>query len=193
MAEETLGAMARGGLHDHFGGGFSRYSTDEKWLAPHFEKMLYDNALLLIAYVNAYQLTGKESYADTARRTADYILRELTDGSGGFFCGQDADSDSVEGKYYLFTPEEVCEALGQEDGRKICRLYGITAGGNFEGKNIPNRIGQKEPALSADDERLQTLRSYRLNRTTLHKDDKILLVERLGHPRPGAGRSGLGE
>lgn len=175
MAEETLGAMARGGIHDHFGGGFSRYSTDEKWLAPHFEKMLYDNALLLIAYVNAYQLTGKESYADTARCTADYILRELTDGSGGFFCGQDADSDGVEGKYYLFTPEEVCEALGQEDGRKICRLYGITAGGNFEGKNIPNRIGQEEPALSADDERLQTLRSYRLNRTTLHKDDKILL------------------
>lgn len=174
MAEATLQAMARGGIHDQFGGGFSRYSTDEKWLVPHFEKMLYDNALLLMAYVNAYQITGKESYADTARRTADYILRELTDESGGFFCGQDADSDGVEGKYYLFTPEEVREALGEE-GREICRLYGITEHGNFEGKSIPNRIGQEEPALSADDKRLQKLRSYRLSRAALHKDDKILL------------------
>ena len=175
MAEVTLEAMARGGIHDQFGGGFSRYSTDEKWLAPHFEKMLYDNALLLMAYAEAYQLTGKASYADTARRTADYILRELTDQAGGFFCGQDADSDGVEGKYYLFTPEEVCEALGEEDGREICRLYGITTRGNFEGKNIPNRIEQEEPALPANDERLQKLRAYRLNRTALHKDDKILL------------------
>ena len=174
MAEATLQAMARGGIHDQFGGGFCRYSTDEKWLVPHFEKMLYDNALLLMAYVNAYQITGKESYADTARRTADYILRELTDESGGFFCGQDADSDGVEGKYYLFTPEEVREALGEE-GREICRLYGITEHGNFEGKSIPNRIGQEEPALSADDKRLQKLCSYRLSRAALHKDDKILL------------------
>ena len=175
MAETTLQAMARGGIHDQFGGGFSRYSTDEKWLAPHFEKMLYDNALLLMAYVNAYQITGKENYADTARRAADYILRELTDEYGGFFCGQDADSDGVEGKYYLFTPEEVCEVLGEEDGKEICRLYSITARGNLEGKNIPNRIGQEEPALPADDERLQKLRAYRLNRTALHRDDKILL------------------
>ena len=175
MAEATLQAMARGGIHDQFGGGFSRYSTDEKWLAPHFEKMLYDNALLLMAYGTAYQLTQKDSYADTARRTADYILRELTDESGGFFCGQDADSDGVEGKYYLFTPEEIREELGEEDGRKICQLYGITECGNFDGKNIPNRIGQEEPALPASDERLQKLRAYRLNRTALHKDDKILL------------------
>lgn len=175
MAEATLEAMARGGIHDQFGGGFSRYSTDEKWLAPHFEKMLYDNALLLMAYVNAYQLTGREAYADTARRTAGYILRELTDDSGGFFCGQDADSDGVEGKYYLFTPEEIRGVLGEADGREVCRLYGITAHGNFEGGSIPNRIGQEKPALRLGDERLQKLRAYRLSRTKLHKDDKALL------------------
>ncbi len=175
MAEATLEAMERGGIHDQFGGGFSRYSTDEKWLAPHFEKMLYDNALLLIVYGRAYQITGKESYADTARRTADYILRELTDGSGGFFCGQDADSDGVEGKYYLFTPAQVREALGETDAQEICRRYGITEQGNFEGKSIPNRIGQEAPPVPADDQRLQRLRAYRTQRTALHKDDKILL------------------
>lgn len=175
MAEATLESMARGGIQDQFGGGFSRYSTDEKWLAPHFEKMLYDNALLLMAYVNAYQATGKEIYADTACRTANYILRELSHESGGFFCGQDADSDGEEGKYYVFTPEEVRAVLGEEEGKKICRLYGITGEGNFEGKSIPNRIGQEEPALPMDDERLKKLCSYRLERTALHKDDKILL------------------
>ena len=95
MAERTLDAMAEGGIHDHIGGGFSRYSTDERWLVPHFEKMLYDNALLILAYLEIYRLTGKEKYADTVRHTADYILRELTDERGGFYCGQDADSDGV--------------------------------------------------------------------------------------------------
>ena len=175
MAEATLESMARGGIHDQFGGGFSRYSTDERWLAPHFEKMLYDNALLLMAYVSAYQITGKETYADTAYRTANYILRELSHKSGGFFCGQDADSDGEEGKYYLFTPEEVCAVLGEEEGREICRLYKITEEGNFEGRSIPNRIGQEEPALPMDDERLKKLCAYRLGRAALHKDDKILL------------------
>lgn len=175
MVETTLQAIDCGGIHDQFGGGFSRYSTDEKWLAPHFEKMLYDNALLLIAYVFAHQVTGTESYADTARRTADYILRELADQSGGFICGQDADSDGVEGKYYLFTPEEIHNVLGEEQGEEICRLYGITDSGNFEGKNIPNRIGQEPSALPIKDERLQKLRAYRLGRAPLHRDDKILL------------------
>ena len=175
MAEATLEAMACGGINDQFGGGFSRYSTDEKWLVPHFEKMLYDNALLLMAYVSACQITGKEEYRHTARHTATYILRELTGASGGFFCGQDADSDGVEGKYYAFTPKEVYDALGEADGREICRMYGITEDGNFEGKSIPNRIGQKAPALPLEDRRLQKLRAYRMNRTALHKDDKILL------------------
>lgn len=175
MAEATLQAMARGGIHDQFGGGFSRYSTDDMWLAPHFEKMLYDNALLLMAYGNAYQLTGKELYADTARRTADYILRELTGEAGGFFCAQDADSDGEEGKYYLFTPKEVRAVLGSRDGEEVCRLYGISERGNFGGKSIPNRIGQEEPALTADDPRIQKLRAYRRSRAALHTDDKILL------------------
>lgn len=175
MAETTLQAMDRGGIHDQFGGGFSRYSTDEKWLAPHFEKMLYDNALLLLSYLYAYQVTKNQAYADTARRTADYILRELTDPQGGFYCGQDADSDGVEGKYYVFTPDEVQSVLGEKDGKEVCRLYGIAEGGNFEGKSIPNRIGQTTSPLPADDERLQKLRQYRLSRTRLHKDDKVLL------------------
>lgn len=175
MAEATLTSMALGGIHDQFGGGFSRYSTDEKWLVPHFEKMLYDNALLLMAYVKAYQITGKALYADTARRTAQYILRELAGETGGFYCGQDADSDGVEGKYYVFRPDEIRGILGDKDGENICRLYGITENGNFDGSSIPNRIGQESLGLPGDDERLRKLCAYRRGRTTLHKDDKILL------------------
>ena len=175
MAEITLEDMARGGIFDHIGGGFSRYSTDEMWLVPHFEKMLYDNALLLIAYVEAYQYTKRECFADTARRTARYILRELTSADGGCYCGQDADSDGVEGKYYVFTPEEVKAALGKENGEEFCRLYDITDTGNFEGKSIPNRIRSSEDGWNMDDPRLNKLYEYRLNRTKLHKDDKILL------------------
>lgn len=176
MAEHTLDAMARGGIHDQIGGGFSRYSTDARWLAPHFEKMLYDNALLLLAYLQGHQQTGRRDFADVARRTADYILRELTDPAGGFFCGQDADSEGVEGKYYLFTPDEVTAVLGAADGAEFCRLYNVTAQGNFEGKNIPNRLGQTAPPWPADDERLQKLYAYRLRRTALHRDDKVLLA-----------------
>lgn len=175
MVEVTLEDMARGGIFDHIGGGFSRYSTDEMWLVPHFEKMLYDNALLLIAYVKAYQHTKRECFADTAHRTARYILRELTSADGGCYCGQDADSDGVEGKYYVFTPEEVKAVLGEDDGEEFCRLYDITQSGNFEGKSIPNRIHTTENGWDMDDPRLDKLYDYRLNRTKLHKDDKILL------------------
>lgn len=175
LAAVTLEDMARGGIHDHIGGGFSRYSTDEKWLVPHFEKMLYDNALLLMAYVAAYQYTKEERFADVAHRTAAYILRELTDEQGGFYCGQDADSEGVEGKYYVFTPEEVKKVLGDVDGEEFCCLYDITDSGNFEGKNIPNRINKTQDSWNRDDPRLQKLYDYRLQRTQLHKDDKILL------------------
>ena len=175
MVEITLEDMARGGIFDHIGGGFSRYSTDEMWLVPHFEKMLYDNALLLIAYVKAYQHTKLEFFADTAHRTARYILRELTSEEGGCYCGQDADSDGVERKYYVFTPEEVKTVLGAEDGDEFCRLYDITDAGNFEGKSIPNRIRSSEDGWDMDDPRLEKLYEYRINRTKLHKDDKILL------------------
>ena len=175
MVEITLKDMAKGGIFDHIGGGFSRYSTDEMWLVPHFEKMLYDNALLLIAYVKAYQHTKKECFADTAHRTTRYILRELTDEEGGCYCGQDADSDGVEGKYYVFTPKEVKTVLGEENGDEFCRLYDITQSGNFEGKSIPDRIYSSEDGWDMDDPRLNKLYEYRLNRTKLHKDDKILL------------------
>lgn len=175
MALVTLDDMARGGIHDHIGGGFSRYSTDEMWLVPHFEKMLYDNALLLMTYVKAYQNTKREFYADVAHRTAQYILRELTSEEGGCYCGQDADSEGVEGKYYVFSPEEVKKILGEADGEEFCRLYDITDAGNFEGKSIPNQIKSMADGWQRNDPRLRKLYDYRLNRTKLHKDDKILL------------------
>ena len=175
MAEYTLEQMARGGMQDHIGGGLSRYSTDERWLVPHFEKMLYDNALLLLAYTRAYQLTDKQPYQQVARRTADYMLRELTDEQGGFYCGQDADSDGVEGKYYVFTPQEVLAILGEGDGAAFNQLYNITEKGNFEGRSIPNLLGKAEAAWPLEDGRLQKLYQYRFSRTKLHKDDKILL------------------
>lgn len=175
MVAATLEDMAQGGIHDHIGGGFSRYSTDHKWLVPHFEKMLYDNALLLMAYVRAWQYTKNAFFSDVAHRTADYILRELTDEQGGFYCGQDADSDGVEGKYYVFTPEEVKSFLGEADGEAFCLRYNITENGNFEGKSIPNRIHGKEELWDRNDPRLKRLYEYRLQRTQLHKNDKILL------------------
>lgn len=133
------------------------------------------NALLLIAYVKAYQYTKRECFAGTAHRTARYILRELTSAEGGCYCGQDVDSDGVEGKYYVFTPEEVKAVLGVEDGSEFCSLYDITDSGNFEGKSIPNRIYSSENGWERDDPRLYKLYNYRLSRVQLHEDDKILL------------------
>lgn len=175
IVQHTLFSMACGGIFDQIGGGFSRYATDEKWLIPHFEKMLYDNALLIPAYLEAYQLTGKESYAEIAGRTADYILRELKNPDGGFFCGQDADSEGEEGKYYLFTRQEIIDILGREKGTEFCRRYHITEKGNFAGGNIPNRIGEGNHLSWADNEELKHLREYRKKRIQLHRDEKILL------------------
>ena len=176
MAEQTLEAMYRGGLFDHVGGGFARYSTDEKWLAPHFEKMLYDNALLALAYTEAYQQTHRPLYGEIVRRTLDYVLRELTDPQGGFTCGQDADSDGVEGKYYVFSADELKDLLGVEDADAFCSWYGVTESGNFEGKNILNLIAQEQ--IEQEPERIKDLRekvyAYRLDRTRLHRDDKVL-------------------
>ena len=176
MAEKTLESMYRGGLFDHVGGGFSRYSTDERWLVPHFEKMLYDNALLLFAYAEAFQHTRRSLYGMVARRTAEYVLRELESPLGGFYCGQDADSEGVEGKYYVFTPSELQDLLGEEAAARFCNRYGVTARGNFEGGSIPNLIGQQDidddPA--GMDVLRERLRIYRLSRTSLHKDDKVL-------------------
>ena len=176
MALHTLNQMYRGGMFDHIGGGFSRYSTDQKWLVPHFEKMLYDNALLSCAYLEAYQKTGKAVYKTVVTKTLDYVLRELTDAQGGFYCGQDADSDGVEGKYYVFTPDEVINVLGEADGQHFCDWFGITQQGNFEGKNILNLIENRHFEESDGQiERLcQKLYDYRLARVSLHKDDKVL-------------------
>ena len=176
MAELTLERMYRGGLFDHVGGGFCRYATDRRWLVPHFEKMLYDNALLALAYTEAYQQTRREYCRDVSRRTLDYVLAELTDPLGGFYCGQDADSDGVEGRYYVFTPEEIAGVLGREAAERFCRRFGVTAGGNFEGRSIPNLIDaadwEREPAgLEA---LRQKLYAYRKDRAHLHRDDKVL-------------------
>ena len=143
MAEKTLLGMYQGGMFDHIGGGFSRYSTDRYFLVPHFEKMLYDNALLILAYCKAYQVTGKEIYCDIAKKTAAYILREMTSPEGGFYSAQDADSEGVEGRYYLFEPGEIIRVLGAQEGQAFNEYFDITERGNFEGKNIPNLLRNK--------------------------------------------------
>lgn len=173
MAENTLMQMYRGGMFDHVGFGFCRYSTDKKFLVPHFEKMLYDNALLILAYCKAYSVTKKEIYLDIAEKTASYILREMTSPEGGFYSSQDADSEGEEGKYYLFTPDELTRILGTEDGARFNRHFDITEAGNFEGKNIPNLL--KSDSLDYSFETfLPKIDEYRKRRYSLHRDEKIL-------------------
>ncbi len=133
---KTLDCMADGGIYDHLGGGFSRYSVDEKWLVPHFEKMLYDNSLLANAYIDAYLLTGNTRYRSVVCETLDYVLEDLTDEQGGFYCTRDADSEGEEGKFYVWSREEILDLLGPERGEIFCEAYGVTFGGNFESKNI---------------------------------------------------------
>ena len=176
MVEHTLRQMFRGGIFDHVGGGFSRYSTDEKWLVPHFEKMLYDNALLSFAYLEAYHITRKDFYLQVAKRTLDYVLRELTNKDGGFYCGQDADSNGVEGEYYTFTIEEIYHVLGQGDGTAFIEWFGLTNRGNFEGKNVLNLLKNSSYEENNSDiaSSAAKLYNYRLSRVHLHKDDKVL-------------------
>jgi len=173
MAEHTLLQMYRGGLFDHIGFGFCRYSTDRKFLVPHFEKMLYDNALLILAYCKAYDVTKKELYLEIAEKTADYILREMTSKEGGFYSAQDADSEGKEGKYYVFAEKEIIEVLGQADGESFNRHFGVSRTGNFEGKNIPNLLGS-DPADKSFEAFRECLYQYRKGRCSLHLDDKIL-------------------
>jgi uncharacterized protein len=135
MLEKTLTGMAVGGMYDQLGGGFARYSTDERWLAPHFEKMLYDNAQLVKVYLHAYQVTGKPFYARIVRETLEYTLREMTSTEGAFYSAQDADSEGVEGKFYVWTLPEIQRVLG-EDAALFSSAFGVTAGGNWEGHNI---------------------------------------------------------
>jgi hypothetical protein len=189
MVEKTLQAMRRSGIYDHVGFGFHRYSTDKEWLVPHFEKMLYDQALLTTAYTEAYQATGKKEYAKTAQEIIEYVQRVMTSEDGGFFTAEDADSDGEEGKYYIWSAEELKEILDEEEFRHMIRLFDIYESGNFEnGKNI---IRERPHAFSASvtqtiekdkdssrDGMLEGIRSKlfaaRENRTRPMKDDKIL-------------------
>lgn len=177
MVEQTLQSMYRGGIYDHIGFGFSRYSTDRAWLIPHFEKMLYDNALLAVALSETYQATGNQLYARVAREVFTYVLRDMTFSNGGFFSAEDADLEGEEGKFYVWTVAEVLEVLGELKGMEFCSYYDITPGGNFTGQSIPNLVGmdlseEKRQELEPLRERLY---EHRLKRTAPFKDDKILL------------------
>jgi uncharacterized protein YyaL (SSP411 family)/aryl-alcohol dehydrogenase-like predicted oxidoreductase len=137
MVRTTLDAMAAGGIYDHIGGGFARYSTDERWLVPHFEKMLYDNALLARVYVEAYQVTKDENYRRVTCETLDYVLREMTSSEGGFYSATDADSEGVEGKFFVWTPDEIRAIVPtDEDARRFCAYYDVTPAGNWEHQNV---------------------------------------------------------
>lgn len=132
----TLRKMAKGGIFDQIGGGFHRYATDSRWFVPHFEKMLYDNALIPINYAEAYQITKDSFYLQVMTKTLDFVLRELTSNEGGFYSAMDADSEGEEGKYYVWTKKEIEEILGKQDADIFCLYYDVVEGGNWEGKNI---------------------------------------------------------
>ena len=183
MVENTLGSMRMGGIYDHIGFGFHRYSTDPNWLVPHFEKMLYDQALLTLAYLEAYQATGKEEYANTAKEVLTYVQRDMVSTEWAFFSAEDADSEGVEGKFYVWSKAEIEEILGIEDAKIFAKLYNVDANGNFleeatrekTGKNIVHLSSQLLDTYSTDIELLRKkLFEARDNRIRPHKDDKIL-------------------
>ena len=185
MVELTLDRMAKGGIYDQIGGGFHRYSTDTFWLVPHFEKMLYDNALLVRLYLHAYQVTGNPLYRRVVEETLDCLTREMLAPEGGFYSAQDADSEGVEGKFFVWLPEEILEALGKADGEVVNRYFGVTRQGNFEGKNILNvteksdgvaeQLGMSEDELGGVLERGRArLLEVRENRVRPERDDKVL-------------------
>lgn len=183
MVERTLTEIRRGGIYDQVGFGIYRYSTDTEWLLPHFEKMLYDQALVTMAYLEVYQVTGKERYARTARETLTYVLRNLTHPEGGFYSAEDADSEGKEGKFYLWTNSEVRQVLGEDDGNFFIETFHFEEEGNFleevtrekTGTNIPHL---KEELLDEKQTRvdglLKKLFDHRETRTHPQKDDKIL-------------------
>ncbi len=185
MVTQTLEKMAAGGIYDQLGGGFHRYSVDERWLVPHFEKMLYDNALLTPCYLEAYQATGNADFATVARETLDYVLHEMTGPEGGFYSTLDADSEGEEGKFYVWTADEVRAALGEAFDR-FAYVYDVTPEGNFEGHTILNRpktweqcakiLGQDEPTLRSEMAECRAkLLALRGPRIRPGLDDKTLL------------------
>ncbi|MCA9232585.1 MAG: thioredoxin domain-containing protein [Planctomycetales bacterium] len=187
MVRLTLDRMAAGGIYDHVGGGFARYSVDARWLVPHFEKMLYDNALLAATYLEAYQATRDQNYGRIARETLDYVLRDMTGDGGGFYSTEDADSEGVEGKFYVWTPAQLEEVLGPEAAQTFARVYDVTAAGNFEHANILNLpktleeqarlLGRDQHDLAAElDTSRAKLFATRETRTHPPKDDKVIVA-----------------
>ncbi len=185
LVELTLEKMAHGGIYDHLGGGIARYSTDVDWLVPHFEKMLYDQALVSDIYLKAYQLTKNPLYAHVAQDIFDYVIADLQSPEGGFYSTRDADSEGEEGKFYVWSKAEVVEALGEEDGKLFCDYYDVSEDGNWEGKNILNvprdaEIVAKLNGVGVEDLRRRleasrtTLFEIRERRIKPHLDDKIL-------------------
>ncbi|MGZ4857554.1 MAG: thioredoxin domain-containing protein, partial [Methanobacteriaceae archaeon] len=142
MVEKTLIALQQGGIYDQIGYGFHRYSVDPQWLVPHFEKMLYDQALLAIAYTEVYQATGKNIYRETAEQTLEYLLRDMQSPEGGFYSAEDADSEGVEGKFYLWKREEILKVLGDEEGELFCQVYQVKEKGNFAEEATGRNTGQ---------------------------------------------------
>jgi uncharacterized protein YyaL (SSP411 family) len=178
MVLRTLDAMAEGGMYDHVGGGFARYSVDVKWLVPHFEKMLYDNAQLASCYLLAFQATQEPKYARVAAETLDYLLERMLDPDGGIHSSEDADSEGEEGRFYAFTPADIMEALGKADGARFCEAFGVTPEGNFEhGHSVVHRFSRPAgAALAAAEERalLDRVKGWRDRRVRPSKDDKVL-------------------
>lgn len=185
LTERTLDMMQRGGIYDHLGGGFSRYSTDERWLIPHFEKMLYDNALLAFCYLETWQVTQKPFYQQISEEILNYILRDMTHSEGGFYSAEDADSEGREGLFYTWTIEEISEVLRAEPAKLFMEFYGVTPEGNFEGRNILNtplrleEFAQKKGMEAQDLATIfalqrQELWKARERRVHPFKDDKIL-------------------
>ena len=176
MATLTLEKMAGGGMYDQIAGGFHRYSTDSRWLVPHFEKMLYDNALLAVAYAEAFQVTARADFARVVRETLDYVLREMTAPGGAFYSATDADSEGEEGKFFVWTEKEISERLGA-DAPRFMRYYGISAGGNFAeipGANILNVAHPDEAEWAALAPARDTLYAARAKRVPPLRDDKQL-------------------
>ena len=186
MVVVTLDHMAAGGIYDHLGGGFHRYSVDAEWLVPHFEKMLYDNAMLANCYLDAWQETERKDYLRVVRETLDYVLRDMTDPLGGFYSAEDADSECEEGRFYVWTPQEVQAVIGSERAAAFGYVYDVTAAGNFEGRNIlhlPKPIAVCAKILGRDAASLEQqltadralLLEARSRRVRPGRDDKVLV------------------
>jgi uncharacterized protein len=178
VVETSLDAMASGGIYDHLGGGFARYSVDDRWLVPHFEKMLYDQALLTRAYLHAWQVTGHDRYRRVVEETVGYVLRDLRHPHGGFYSAEDADSEGEEGLFYVWTPDQVIAALDGDADRadEVMAFYGVTPEGNFEGRTILNRLrhrGDLDRPPQVEDAR-RRLFEARDRRVRPGRDDKVL-------------------